>query len=154
MQRQPFATPVECTAKWLSASSVSIGYSFGTWLLLGALQHCSNSHPLSQPMILLSPILGPSTIKSLGFIPPRSKKIRHFLGLPNDLSNREDLPCLSAEQKKHVFFLFGERDGHSSPKDRRLLKELGFSVTILKGVGHGLTPKETRCFLKRCQQTY
>jgi hypothetical protein len=81
-------------------------------------------------MLLLAPLLGRGSVGRVGFLPPRSDRIRRALGLIGGV------PALGLTGR--IMFVFGDDDPHTAAQDRTKLAALGYSVTVLPGAGHRL----------------
>ncbi len=115
----------------LFSCAVAVGFSWGAWLALAA-AHQRLARGASIPrLLLLSPVLGRggSGAAGLGFFAPRSRRIRHALGL---------------DQGSRVFSLSrttiirGASDPQCLADDARVLQCLGFTLHTVEDAGHRL----------------
>ncbi len=118
--------------RWMESAAITIGHSFGGWLLLCAAVQRKERGAAIPETLLLSPILGramdPKT--GAGFFAPRELQVRRSLGLVKE-ENGQLLP------PDRVSFFHAEEDWQCPTADMPLLASLGYSVKKVPG-GHRL----------------
>lgn len=139
---QPFGAQVDFADHLMEKRPVlSVGFSWGAYLLLAASLQRLHRRDDFPPLLLLSAVLGIGGNRSpdgriTGFIAPRAKRIRSALGLEGD-------DPVSVFPKDKLAFIHSDRDNQCPVEPLHRLCSLGYRVQIVSG-GHRLDTPEAR----------
>ena len=125
---QPFQAQLEEVEGLLEDADGAVGYAWGAWLLLCALERGRNAHLESAPFLFLSSFFNRGRFTGqdpTGYRLPRADRVKSALSRGGKLDDLD------------LRFVHGLEDQFADPVELSFLKEVGFSVTFVSA-GHRL----------------